>query len=312
MLLQTKGQMTAQQLGETLEVSTRTIYRDLDALSTAGVPVYAERGPSGGCMLLESYRTNLTGLNENEVRALFMFTVPGLVADLGVEKEAEAALRKLTAALPLPFQQDAAAVQQRLHLDPEPWFQPAEPVPYLRLLQDAIWTERRVRMQYRRGDGQWVKRLIDPYGLVAKASTWYVVAGGQFTQVFRVSRVMEAEMTNGRFTRPTNFNLQTFWQSWSERVEQQREKVSVTLAVSPAGVLPLSHLLGDAIHPLVAAAPSDDHGRLHLTLSFASLEEAGQRLMGLGTAVDILHPPTLRHHLHHLATQLVQQYANTP
>lgn len=308
MLLQTKGQMTAQQLGDKLEVSTRTIYRDLDALSAAGVPVYAERGPNGGCLLLESYRTNLTGLNENEVRALFMFTVPGLVADLGVEKESEAALRKLTAALPLPFQQNAAAVQQRLHLDPAPWFQPAEPVPYLRLLQEAIWTEQRVRMQYRRSDGQWVKRLIDPYGLVAKASTWYVVAGGQFTQVFRVSRIMEAEMTNGRFTRPTHFDLPTFWQSWSEQIEQRREKISVTLAASPAGVVLLSHLLGDAIHPLLAAAASDDRGWLHLTLSFASLEEAAQQLMGLGTAVDILTPPTLRHHIHHLATQLVQQY----
>lgn len=300
--------MTAQQLGETLEVSIRTIYRDLDALSAAGVPVYTERGPSGGCMLLESYRTNLTGLHENEVRALFMFTVPGLFADLGVDKDAAAALRKLTAALPAPFQQDAAAVQQRLHLDPSPWFQAAEPVPFLRLLQEAIWAERRVRMQYRRSDGQWIKRLIDPYGLVAKASTWYVVAGGQLTQVFRVSRVMEAEMTNGRFTRPDNFDLHSFWHNWAKRVEQQRDKISVTLAVTPAGVLPLSQLVGDAIHLLLATAISDDQGRLHFTLPFASLEEACRQLVGLGTAVDILAPPTLRQHIRQLAQQLLQHY----
>lgn len=116
LLLQTRGQMTAQELANALEVSPRTIYRDLDALSIAGVPVYAERGPQGGCRLLESYRTNLTGLKEDEVRALFMLTVPGLLADLGLAREAEAALLKLTAALPTPFQQDAALVRQRLLL----------------------------------------------------------------------------------------------------------------------------------------------------------------------------------------------------
>jgi hypothetical protein len=127
MLLQTKGLMTAQDLAERLEVSPRTIYRDLDALSAAGVPVYAERGPQGGCMLLESYRTNLTGLKEDEVRALFMFTVPGLLADLGADKASEAAMLKLTAALPAPFQQDVEQLRHRIHLDTAPWFQPEEP-----------------------------------------------------------------------------------------------------------------------------------------------------------------------------------------
>jgi predicted DNA-binding transcriptional regulator YafY len=175
MLLQTNGRMTADNLAQRLEVSPRTIYRDLDALSSAGVPVYAERGPHGGCMLMESYRTNLTGLNEKEVQALFMFTVPGLLADLGAEKASQAAMLKLMASLPAPFQQDAAFVQQRLHLDPAAWFQPDEDVPFLPLLQTAVWQHKRFRMTYRRGDGQWVKRLLDPYGLVAKASVWVEV-----------------------------------------------------------------------------------------------------------------------------------------
>ena len=156
MLLQTNGRMTAEDLSERLEVSTRTIYRDLDALSASGVPVYAERGPQGGCMLMESYRTNLTGLNENEVRALFMFTVPGLLAELGAEKDSEQAMLKLTASLPAPFQKDAKMVQERLLLDPAGWFQGEEPVPYLSLLQEAVWNNQRVRVDYRRGDGQWV------------------------------------------------------------------------------------------------------------------------------------------------------------
>lgn len=301
--------MTAQQLADQLEVSPRTIYRDLDALSAAGVPVYAERGPSGGCMLLESYRTNLTGLHENEVRALFMLTVPALVADLGVEKDAEAALRKLTAALPTPFQQDAAQMQQRIHLDPAPWFQPEEPVPHLRLLLDAIWQQQRVRIVYRRADGQWVKRLVAPYGLVAKGSIWYLVADSHFTQVFRVSRVQEAALTNGRFPRPTDFNLPQFWQTWSERVEQRREKLAVLLAVAPAGVLPLTHLLGDTIHQLLAEAESDANGRLHLRLTFASLEDAARQLAGLPTTITVLEPASLRQQLHTHALAIATHYA---
>src|SRR5690606_3266212 len=159
MLLQTRGQMTANELAERLEVSTRTIYRDLDALSTAGGPGYAERGPQGGCRLLESYRTNLTGMKEKEVRALFMLTVPGLLADLGVDQDVEAALLKLTAAIPAPFQRDAERVRQRIHLDPAGWFQMAEPLPYLSLLQQAVWEDRRVRVDYRRADGGRVQRV---------------------------------------------------------------------------------------------------------------------------------------------------------
>ncbi|HEX6386024.1 MAG TPA: YafY family protein, partial [Anaerolineae bacterium] len=215
MLLQANGRMTAQELADRLEVSTRTIYRDLDALSTSGVPVYAERGPSGGCALLDSYRTNLTGLTDKEVEALFMFTVPGLLADLGADKASEAAMWKLTASLPAPFRQDAQRVQERLHLDPAGWFQAEEPVPYLSAVQEALWQEHRLRMVYRRGDGHWVKRLVEPYGLVAKTSVWYMVAAsyGQ-PQVYRVSRIQEAELTDSRFERPQDFDLDAYWQAW--------------------------------------------------------------------------------------------------
>lgn len=310
MILQTKGQMTAKQLADQMEVSTRTIYRDLDALSGAGVPVYAERGPNGGCMLLESYRTNLTGLREREVRALFMLTVPGLVADLGVEKEAENALLKLTAALPTPFQQDAAQVQQRLHLDSAPWFQPEEPIPFLRLLHEAVWAEQRVRIDYRQANGRWIKRLIDPLGLVAKASTWYVVcqAQGDYLQVYRVSRIQEAVLTTSRFLRPADFDLTDYWRRWVQRITKMQEQTAVTLQVSPTGLKQLQFLLGDAIHQHLAEAEADKRGWLTMTLTFGSLDDACRQLLGLGTAVHIIEPVVLRQQMVDMAQEIVAAY----
>lgn len=312
MLLQTNGRMTADDLAERLEVSPRTIYRDLDALSSAGVPVYAERGPNGGCMLMESYRTNLTGLNEKEVQALFMFTVPGLLADLGADKASEAAMLKLMASLPAPFQQDAVFVQERLHLDPAAWFQSEEEVPFLSLVQTAVWQNKRLRMNYRRGDGQWVKRLIDPYGLVAKASVWYMVGGmrNATIQVYRVSRIMDAELTGSQFERPQDFDLATYWQTWRDQFEARQDRFTVTLRVPPKSGPLLALVFGESIvNSLLAASPSEDAaGYATISLTFDSIETACRQLLGLGTAVEVITPPELRQHLFEQAQQAVKQY----
>jgi predicted DNA-binding transcriptional regulator YafY len=312
MLLQTNGRMTADDLAERLEVSTRTIYRDLDALSISGVPVYAERGPNGGCMLMESYRTNLTGLNEKEVQALFMFTVPGLLADLGAAKASEAAMLKLMASLPAPFQQDAAFVQQRLHLDPAAWFQSDEEVPYLSLVQTAVWENKRLRMNYRRGDGQWVKRLIDPYGLVAKASVWYVVGGmyNSMIQVYRVSRIMDAELTGSQFDRPQDFDLAAYWQTWRDQFEARQNSLTVTLRVPPQSGPLLALVFGEGIvNSLLASSPPEDAaGYATISLTFDSVETACRQLLGLGTAVEVIGPTELRQMLYEKAVQAAGQY----
>lgn len=312
MLLQTNGRMTAEDLAERLEVSPRTIYRDLDALSSSGVPVYAERGPNGGCMLMESYRTNLTGLNEKEVQALFMFTVPGLLADLGADKASEAAMLKLMASLPAPFQKDATFVQQRLHLDPAPWFHPEEEVPFLGLVQTAVWENKRLRMDYRRGDGQWVKRLVDPYGLVAKASVWYFVSGiyGGKIQAYRVSRIMQAELTGSTFTRPDGFNLARYWQEWRDDFEMRQERHTVTLRVPPSSGPLLALVFGEGIVAQLLTAPQDEHtaGYAILNLTFDSLETACRQLLGLGTAVEVIAPPPLREMLHQQARLALELY----
>lgn len=312
MLLQTHGRMTADELAERLEVSTRTIYRDLDALSISGVPVYAERGPNGGCMLMESYRTNLTGLNEQEVQALFMFTVPGLLADLGADKASEAAMLKLMASLPAPFQKDASFVQERLLLDPAAWFQSEEEVPYVSLVQTAVWENRRLRMHYRRGDGQWVKRLVDPYGLVAKASVWYMVAGmySSMIQVYRVSRIMEAELTDSQFERPANFDLATYWQTWRNQFEARQNSLTVTLRVPPKSGLLLAQVFGEGIvnSLLTSSPPEDTAGHATIALTFDSIESACRQLLGFGTAVEVLAPEALRQMLHEQASQTAYQY----
>jgi predicted DNA-binding transcriptional regulator YafY len=312
MLLQTNGRMTADDLAERLEVSPRTIYRDLDALSISGVPVYAERGPNGGCMLLESYRTNLTGLNEKEVQALFMFTVPGLLADLGADKASEAAMLKLMASLPAPFQQDAAFVQKRLHLDPAAWFQSEEDVPFLSLVQTAVWQNKRLRLNYRRGDGQWVKRLIDPYGLVAKASVWYVVGAiyGAQIQVYRISRIMDAELTGSQFERPANFDLATYWQTWRNRFEERQNSLAVTLRVAPSSGPLLALVFGEGIITslLTSAKVEDTAGHSTISLTFDSIETACRQLLGLGTAVEVLAPTALRQIMYEQASQVIRQY----
>jgi predicted DNA-binding transcriptional regulator YafY len=295
MLLQIRGRMTADELAGELEVSTRTVYRDLDALTIAGVPVYADRGPSGGISLWENYRTNLTGLTKDEVRALFMFTVPGLFADLQADKAQQAATLKLMASLPAPFRQDAELVRQRIHLDPAAWFQPAEPTPYLPLIQEAVWHNRRLRLTYRRGDGDWVKRLVDPYGLVAKASVWYMVGyTSRMILTYRVARIQEAELTDSTFERQAGFNLADYWAKWRADFEARQNRYDVTVRVPPVGLLTLAQRFGDGIHRLVEQITPDAAGCCTLTLTFESSEAACQQLLGLGTVVEVVQPEELR------------------
>lgn len=312
MLLQTRGRMTADDLAERLEVSTRTIYRDLEALSISGVPVYSERGPSGGIELLENYRTNLTGLTKQEVQALFMFTVPGLFADLKADKTRQAAGLKLMAALPSPFRQDVEFVRQRIHLDPAGWFQPDEPNPFLCVLQEAIWENRRVRMTYRKADGEWVKRLIEPLGLVNKANVWYVVANVfRTTQGYRVSRIQDLALLQSTFERPPDFDLAQFWQAWCSRFEANFTQFEVTLRASPEGILHLAQSFGELIYSLIGQTHPDDQGFTTLSLTFESAEAACRQLLGLGTSIEVQTPPELREMLLAQSRTMVSFYETT-
>ncbi len=310
LLLQTRGRMTAQQLADELEVSERTIYRDLDALSLAGIPVYAERGPHGGCALLDNYRTSLTGLTEAEVTALFTAILPNPAQDLGANQTLQQAVLKLTAALPARQQDQADEARRRIHLDPAPWFQPMEPAPHLAVVQAALWQQQKLRLLYRRADGNWVKRLLSPYGLVAKTSIWYVVGETmRSVQVYRVSRIQEAILTDHAFVRPAQFDLAAFWQDWCARFEASQSGFPVTLRVHWNQANELIPVFGEGIHQTLAAAGEpDEQGYLTLKLTFGGADEARRALLGLGATVTVVEPAELRQELIEQAQMLLMHY----
>ena len=229
MLLQSRGRMTARELAEQLEVSERTIYRDMEALGIAGIPVCAERGPGGGCFLIDGYQTKLTGLNEAEVRALFLFKLARPLADLGLNKALEDAMLKLSAALPAEQRGDAEQVRQRIHLDMEDWSRNEPPVPHLQTIQEAIWHDRKLLISYDEGCKLCQDHLIEPYGLVSKANTWYVVAAVAGEQrVFCVSHIHAAVPSEEHFTRAVSFDLSSFWTTYRAQLAQRTEKPSAS------------------------------------------------------------------------------------
>ena len=312
MLLQSRGRMTAEALAEELEVSVRTVYRDLDALSAAGVPLYTERGPGGGCQLIENYRTTLTGLTEDETRALFMMSIPSALVELGVGEELKAAWRKLSAALPNAWRGDVAWARQRVYLD---WGEggPLATAPILACLQRAVWENRRAWVVYSTqygGAEQRLERLVDPYGLVARGGVWYLVgaANGQ-RRVYRVDRLLAARLTDDCFERPTDFDLAAFWLDWWAENGRQPLSYAVRLRLSPALVAAWLQRVGPpADIDLAEAAPPDADGWRTAIWRFESLYEARSRLLTLGGAVEVLEPLPLRLSLADYARQIVARY----
>jgi predicted DNA-binding transcriptional regulator YafY len=310
LLLQNRGKLTADKLARELEVSVRTIYRDIDALSAAGVPVYAERGPGGGCALLDSYRTDLTGLTRDEVRALFMLSIPAPLSELGVSQELKAALLKLSAALPSRRRSDEERVRQRIHLDSTWWFQSEEPVPHLQTIQRAVWQDRKLWINHRLRFGAQAEHLVDPYGLVAKANVWYAVCAREGVErVYRVSRVLDARIADESFERPMDFSLADFWDQWCAEYEANRPTYPVTARIAPDLVDLLPMYLGERVRDVIAdAGPADAEGWIRLTLPFESLEAARGPILGMGRAIEVLAPRALRNSVADFAAQIVELY----
>lgn len=306
LILQARGRTTARELAERLEVSERTVYRDLSALGIAGVPVYTERGPGGGCGLLEGYRTTLTGLSELEVRTLFLSGAARPLADLGMGSALEGALLKLLAALPARLRADAERARRRIHVDAAGWGNTGEETPFLGLLQEALWQDRCVRLTYRRGDGEVVERTMQPLGLVAKASIWYLVAlterGGDADgadrnepRVYRVSRIRAAELTDTRFERAGDFDLASFWAESASRFVSSWGQYPVLVRVAPDLLSDLHHYFGKSIYAVIAQACAPDaDGWTTLPLMFQTMDGARTNLLGMGAEVEVLEPAELR------------------
>jgi predicted DNA-binding transcriptional regulator YafY len=298
LLLQSRSAMTAAELARELEVSERTVTRDAQALSEAGVPVYADRGRAGGYRLIGGYRTRLTGLARTEAEALFLSGVPGALREMGLEDVASAARLKVSAAL-LPSLRDAPrTAAQRFHLDAPAWFREPETPALLPVFAEAVWDDRRVTARYRR-DGTEVERALEPYGLVLKAGVWYLCAripeAGAF-RTYRMDRFTAAEPAQTRFDRDEDFDLPGHWAEHAERFARSILRTEVTVRLSAEGMRRLPYAVDpvsvrDAVR---AAGVADGDGRVTLTLRVESEEVAHAQLTALGPEAEVLAPQALR------------------
>ncbi|WP_189714286.1 helix-turn-helix transcriptional regulator [Streptomyces phaeofaciens] len=318
LLLQSRPAMTAAELARELEVSERTVTRDAQALSEAGVPVYAERGRTGGYRLVGGYRTGLTGLGRGEAEALFLSGVPGALREMGLEDVASAARLKVSAAL-LPSLRDAPrAAAQRFHLDAPAWFREPEVPALLAVVADAVWDDRRVSARYRRGDGE-VERDLEPYGLVLKAGVWYLCArvrerepetepkaaagsgavgsaGAGDLRTYRIDRFVAVEVLKDRFHRDESFDLPGFWGEQAERFARSILRAEAVVRLSETGVRRLVHTVDPvaARDALAGAGEPDGHGWVTVTLGVESEDVAHTQLAALGAEAEVIAPPSLR------------------
>ena len=309
LLLQARGQLTGEQLARELEVSVRTVYRDVEALSEAGVPIYADRGPLGGIRLVDGYRTRLTGLTTQEAEALFLSGLPGPAAELGLGTVVAAARLKVLAALPPELRNRASRISERFHFDAPGWFQAAEQLTHLETLADAVWRNRRVEIDYRR-DEEVVERRLEPLGLVLKAGVWYLVArSGASMRTYRVSRVLAVRTTDEAFERPSDFDLARYWGESLLAYEATRPRVAVTLVVAERDLERVEDAVGmrtmrDAVREPDSTAP----GSLRLTLRFDWIDEAEAAVFRLGHLVEVIEPADVRERLIKLAKAVLARY----
>ena len=314
LFLQARGRATAQAIAAELEVSVRTVYRDLEALVAAGVPVLTESGPGGGCRLMEGYRFPLRGLSPDEAEALLILGVPGALRELGLDAALDAAQRQIRVTAGGPDLNRAALV----HLDMPRWFGSQEDVPCLRDLARALRSGRRLALGYcapgHSGDAE--ARVVGPLGLVNKAGLWYLVAvpargvhDRPGIRVFRVARIASARPLAEPFERPAGFELAAFWRQWSAEFEASRPRLPVTLRASPRALAILGEVFGQAAAPALAAArPPDEHGWRVLVLSFEHERAAVHRLAGFGDQVEVLAPPSVRTGLVATARRILGRY----
>jgi predicted DNA-binding transcriptional regulator YafY len=300
LLLQARGGATARALAAELGVSVRTVYRDLEALSAAGVPVVTEAGPGGGCRLMDGYRFPLRGLRPDEAEALLILGVPAVLRELGLEGALTAAHRQIRVTAGLT----AAAL---VHLDMPRWFGGQEEVPCLRDLARALRLGRKLAIRYPTPDRE--PRVVGPLGLVNKAGAWYLVAEAGDVRVFRAGRVSAARVLAEPFGRPAGFELAAFWARWSAEFEASRPRLEVRLAASPRALDAFGEVFGPAAAPaLEAAGPPGQDGWRVVTLSFEHERAAVHRLAGFGDQVEVLDPPSVRAALLSTAHEILGRY----
>jgi predicted DNA-binding transcriptional regulator YafY len=308
LLLQRGKRMTARALAERLEVSERTIYRDIEALGAAGVPVYAEPGRNGGVRLLDGYRTNLTGLSLSEAELLPLMGLGDVLAAIGVSPDIERTESKVMMALSEDQRSRAEHSRRRIHVDLSRWWEHAEDVPHLATVADAVLSSRKLRIRYKRGeDASEVKRTLAPYGLVVQGGTWYVVASVRSSEVriYRVSRILVAERLDEPVEVPEDFELATWWSGRKEEFHMTRSGYRVRVRARPRALRSLHE--GWLTEP-----PPDDVEWTETDVSFGTRSMAFSQLLGLGTDVEVLEPLDLRDAISSVVEELHRRYRGEP
>lgn len=291
LLLQRRGKMTASTLASELEVSRRTILRDIEALSLAGVPIYTEGGHGGGVALDEKYRTSFTGLNEVEVQALFVASNNQLLHEIGLGAAAESTLLKLFAALPARHQPSADHIRQRIYIDPIWWWHEAQPTPFWSELQAAVHHDRCIRVVYENYSGEVAERVLEPYGLVSKSSLWYLVArrAGEW-RTYRVARLRTVELLAAHFQRDAAFDLSTYWQAQLGEFVSTFSEYEFVLRVHPDR-LNFARWLTPGRNQILATAAD---GWSTVKFQMESDQLARMLVFGLGSQGEVVEPEALK------------------
>jgi predicted DNA-binding transcriptional regulator YafY len=289
--------MTAAQLAEELEVSVRTVYRDLEALGAAGVPLYGDAGHAGGYRLLDGYRTRLTGLTADEAEALFLAGAPGPAAELGLGPVLAAARLKVRAALPEELRAHADRISDRFHLDAPGWYADTDEVPHLTVVADAVWHSRVLHVLYRRwAEPTDVERRLEPYGLVLKAGRWYVVAGPG-PRTFRVDQILRLTTSDEEFVRPLDFDLAAYWTAYQRDFHDRLYRAEALVRLAPGVKLPRA-----------VDGRTDHDGWTVARVPVESVEHAHGEFLRLGTDIEVLEPAELRQKIARTVTELAERY----
>lgn len=303
LLLQARGRASAREIASSLEVSERTIYRDLDSLSAAGIPVHAERGAHGGIVLADGYRRALTQFRDEEIRALFA-SAANTLADVGLGDNLRHALEKLSGALTESQKRAAANARGRIHIDPRRWKQAEQPRAMLAALRTACAEDRRTVLHYRDRNAKVSERIVEPLGLVAKAGVWYLVARyGAEMRVFRADRMLGLDVMTERFERPADFDLDGFWTQWSTQFERSLPGFAVVLRIAPNAIDDVTsywecELIGES-----------RRGWKTYKLLFPGLEVAVAHVLAWGDRVEALEPTELRSTILTRAAGAMRRYA---
>lgn len=312
LMLQARGRMTAEALAAEFEVSVRTVYRDIDALSAAGAPVYADRGRSGGFQLLDGYRTRLTGLTDAEAETLFLGGLSGPAAEMGFSGVVTTMQLKLLAALPPERQAAAERLAGRFHLDPIGWRQAPDEAERLPAIAQAVWASRRIRVRYDSWKGE-VARELEPLGLILKGGLWYLAArpaAGERREprTYRVANVRALEVTEDLFERPAGFDLATWWSETSRRFETELFTGVARLRISKIGRKRLAQLGVDYARISGEAEAAAGGDWMEIEVPIESVEHAAIDFLRLGDEAEVLKPEPLRTAMRRSAEGLAALY----